>query len=119
MIIRNLDADGDFTFGRGRQNYLRGDDAIRLNIKTRVKCFLNDCFWNMAFGVDWWNLLGTRNPTAQANIILQVRAMVAASYGVVKINSVEALTDRITRRLTIQINLDDIYTRGVVIAVQP
>ena len=119
MIIRALDSDRDFTFGRGRQNYLHDDKAIALNIETRVKSFLNDCFWAMDFGIDWWNLLGVRNPTAQANILIQVRAMVAASYGVVRIISVEAFTDRITRNLILEITLDSIFTRGVVLAVQP
>lgn len=119
MIIRALDGSGDWRFGQGRQDYLRDDDAVALNIATRLRCFLNDCFWAADFGVDWWNLLGARNPTAQTNIILQTRAMIAASFGVVRINSVKPVTNRTTRRLRLEYNVDTIFTRGLVGSVQP
>jgi hypothetical protein len=119
VIIRALDSSGDWTFGQGRQNYLRNADAVALNIATRLRSFLNDCFWATDFGVDWWNLLGTKNPVAQQNIILQTRAMIADSFGVVRINSVVAETDRSTRRLTIRYNVDTIFTRNLTGDVQP
>lgn len=119
MTIRNLDAAGDWVFGHGRQDYLTGEPAIELNVKTRLLSFLNDCFWATDFGIDWWNLLGSRNPQAQSNIIVQVRALLAQSYGIVRINTIEALTDRKTRRLTVRANVDTIFSRGVVLAVQP
>lgn len=119
MIFRALDSDLDWTFGQGRQNYLAAEPAIELNLATRLRSFLNDCFWATDFGIDWWNLLGAKNPSAQANVIVAVRAIVAESYGVVRINSIEALTDRLTRRLTVRANVDTIYSRGVVLSVQP
>lgn len=119
MIIRNLTATGDWEFGQGRQNYLRNADAVALNIATRLRSFLNDCFWATQFGIDWWNLLGARNPTAQANIILQTRAMISESFGVVQINSVVAVTDRVTRRLTVRYDVDTVFTRNLTGSVQP
>lgn len=119
MIIRNLDSDADWTFGQGRQNYLRAEPAIELNIATRVRSFLNDCFWALEFGIDWWNLLGAKNPAAQTNILIQVRSTVANSFGVVRINTVEAVTDSGTRRLTVKLNIDTIYGHGISLTVQP
>lgn len=113
MIHRNLDASGDWTFGHGRQDFLRADRAIALNIRTRLMSFLNDCFWRMDFGIDWWNLTGSKNPAAQANIILQSRTMLANSFGVVRINSVEASIEVRTRRLRIDYDIDTIYTRNL------
>lgn len=119
MIFRSLDSLGDWTFGQGVQNYLRDEDAIELNVKTRLKSFLGDCFWATEFGVDWWELLGTMNPKAQAAVVLATRLMIAESYGVVRINSVTAATDRTTRRLTVTYNVDTIYSRSVVGTVTP
>ncbi len=119
MIIRHLDASGDWTFGHGRQEYLRDEAAIELNIATRLRSFLNDCFWSLNFGVDWWNLLGAKSDAAQTNIIIQTRAMLAASYGVTRINSVTAALDHATRRLTVSYNVDTIFTHSVVASVQP
>ncbi len=119
MTIRNLDASLDWTWGKGRQNYLTDEAAIELNAATRLRSFLNDTFWAMDFGIDWWNLLGQRNPTAQANIVLQARQVIAESFGIVRINSVVAGTDPISRRSVITYNVDTIYTLGVIQAVQP
>ncbi len=119
MIFRALTPTKDWTFGQGVQCYLHDQPAIELNIETRLKCFLADCFWATDFGIDWWNLLGTRNPTAQANILIAVRTMIANSYGVVRINSVTADTDRTTRKLTLRWNIDTIFSRGTTGTVSP
>lgn len=119
MIFRALDSSGDWTFGKGRQNYLRDADAVAVNIATRLRSFLNDCFWATEFGVDWWNLLGTRAPAAQANVVLQTRAMIAASFGVVRINSVTPVLDRGTRRLRIDYDVDTVFTRNLTGSVHP
>lgn len=113
MKIRNTDGNGDWHFGHGRQDYLVDDRAINLNLNSRLRSFLNDCFWSMGFGIDWWNLLGGKNPTAQVGIILQCRTMIANSYGVVRINTVDATTDARTRRLTVAYSIDTIFTRNL------
>lgn len=111
MRIRNLDAAGDWTLGKGRQDYLTGDRAIALNVATRLREFLGDCFWSLASGVDWWNLLGSKNPAAEVGIVLGTRAVLAGSEGVVRINSVDASTDVRTRKLSVSYNVDTIYSR--------
>lgn len=116
MIIRNTIA-GDWTFGQGRQNFLITDRAIAENIRTRLQCFLADCSWSMGFGIDWWNLLGSRNPTAEVGIILQCRQMVAESFGVVTIQTIEAKTDVSTRLLTLVLVIDTIYSKNTRIAL--
>ena len=119
MIIRAIDSNGDWQLGQGLQDYLRDEPAIELNLATRIKCFLADAFWAVDVGIDWWNLLGSRNPTAQAAIVLAVRKVIAESYGVVRINSVEASTDRTTRALTVIYNVDTIFSQSVIGTVQP
>lgn len=119
MIFRALTPTGDFTFGQGQQNYLRDEAAIELNVETRLKSFLADCFWAMDFGIDWWNLLGQQNPAAQAAIVVACRTVIATSYGVVKINGVTASTDRVTRRLTVNFDVDTIFSRNVVGSANP
>lgn len=114
MTIRNLDSAGDWTFGQGRQNYLRDERAIELNVQTRLACFLNDCFWQMDFGVDWWNLLGAKGPTAESAIVLQCRTSIAGAFGVVRIGTVRPTIDARTRRLVVRYVIDTIFTRNLV-----
>lgn len=61
MIFRNLDQNGDWTFGKGQNDYARANEAIGLNIKTRVLSWVDDCFFDMKAGIDWANRLGSKN----------------------------------------------------------
>lgn len=109
MIIRNLDSDGDMTFGQGKQNYLTGQNAIALNIKTRLLCFLNNCVWDMASGIDWFTYL--RKPGYKNQIVLAVKSVILQSFGVVKVNqvSVSALGVQ-PRSLALSYNVTTVYS---------
>lgn len=119
MRIRALDATGDWQDGFGLNSYNYALAAIEENIQTSLMSFLNDCFWQLNFGIDWWNLLGAKNPAAQANILLQVRQMIANCFGVTKINSVNATFDSRSRELSIQYNVSTIYSSTVSGSVTP
>jgi len=70
MIIRNLDNTHDWTFGAGKNNYRTNLNALALNLKTRILCFLGDCFFDLTAGIDWPGYLGSRN--RQEELQLQV-----------------------------------------------
>lgn len=80
MIFRNQDAAGDWTFGQGQGNYLTLNDAVGLNIKTRLLSWLGDCFFAQTEGVDWRNRLGSKNQMALLSSDL--RRIIAQSAGV-------------------------------------
>lgn len=61
MIVRAIDLSGDWTFGKGRNDYLSGNPAVAQNLVTRLRSFLGDCFFDMPAGVDWFNQLGGKN----------------------------------------------------------
>ena len=107
MIIRALDTAYDFTFGKGRQDYLTDNNAIALNIRTRLFEFLNDCFFNTEAGLDWFRLLGTK--ATQQEIILSCRSVILQSYGVVQINRIDASFND-NRQLTLSFEVDTIFT---------
>ena len=108
MIIRALDANGDITFGQGKQNYLTDQAAIGLNIQTRLKSFLNNCFWAMGAGIDWFTLLGGGNTSMQ--IKLAATAIIAQSYGVLSVNNLFVSFNPITRETSLQYEAVTIFT---------
>lgn len=61
MIVRALDINNDWTFGKGKSDYLTDRDAIAQDIKTRLYSFLGDCFFDITAGIDWFNLLGGKS----------------------------------------------------------
>jgi len=82
MRFRNLDENGDWTFGKGRNSYLSDDKALMMNIRTRLLEFLGDCFWDTEKGIDWWNLLGGKN---YKTLLASVQRVVLRSSNVKKI----------------------------------
>lgn len=91
MRIRGTDDFGDWKFGKGKQSYDVGSMAIMTNIKTRLLSFLNDCFYDMDAGIDWWNLLGGKNKKA---LLLTVDNTILSSYGVQKLISSSLTIDQ-------------------------
>jgi hypothetical protein len=117
QTFRSLDASGDWVFGGGKSSYCSGNTAIQNDIKTALQIFMGECFWDTSFGVDWWNLLGGKNPSAQASIILQVRTVILGVSGVTQINSVSVSQNSTSRSLSIQYNINTIFTQSVTGAV--
>lgn len=111
MKIRRIDpSTNSWSFGAGKQSYFdEGIAALSQNIKTRLLCVLRDSFWDIEFGVDWWNLLGGKNKAA---IITQTREVLAESYGVTRINKVDVSVDADTRKLKIYYEVDTIFSRN-------
>ena len=108
MIIRNLNAQHDWTFGSGLSNYLSGNAAIGLNIETRILSWLNDCFFDMGAGIDWANRLGSKNQ--RTLLELDLRRIILQSYGVTGIVSFS--TSLIGRAFTADYVINTIFSQG-------
>lgn len=61
MIFRALDDNHDWVFGKGKQDLTSLNEAIGLNVKTRILSWVGDCFFDMQAGIDWINRLGSKN----------------------------------------------------------
>lgn len=116
--FRGITAANDWTFGQGANTYFTREKAIAADVRTALRFFLNDCFFAMSTGIDWWNLLGAKNPTAKNNILLQTRQTIITREGVVRINSVDATIDSARRSVTIRYSIDTIFSRNVTGTVQ-
>lgn len=110
MIIRSIDGTQDWQFGQGKQNYKTNQAAIAENIQTRLMSFLNDCWFDLGAGIDWFRLLGT--PGTKEEIVLTCRSKILLSYGVLRVNDVSLLIDSNKRSLTLSMNIDTIFTNN-------
>jgi len=59
--MRAIDANNDWMFGAGLNNYVSNQAYVAQDIKTRLQEWLGDCFYNINAGIDWGNLLGSKN----------------------------------------------------------
>jgi hypothetical protein len=58
MIYRRLDSNGDFSFGRGKQDFISGSDAVAQSIKTRL----------LLLSAEWWEDQSDGTPLFQSII---------------------------------------------------
>lgn len=82
MIVRALDSNNDWTFGKGLNDYKSQNAAIAQSIQTRLSCFLGDCFFDMGAGINWFSLLGSKSQTA---LNLAINAVILNTEGVTSI----------------------------------
>lgn len=106
MSVRQIDVNNDWTFGRGKNNYLRHNDAVAQNIKTRLQSFLGDCFFDSTAGLDWYNLLGSFNELA---LQLAVSAVILNTEEVTGIVSL-SVTRTANRNIQLSYSVNSVYT---------
>ena len=106
MVFRALDALGDWTFGKGKNNYLSGLDSLKANIKTRTKEWKGECFFALQDGIDWNNYLdiGTKNL-----LDADLQRCWLQSFGVIRVDNYQSELNSITRQLTVTASLFTIY----------
>lgn len=92
--VRSIDSEHDWTFGKGNNNYRSGLDAVTQDVDTRLNCFLGDCFFNRTAGIDWFNLLGSKN---QVGLQLAISATILNTDGVLRIKTFSFNLDPRTR----------------------
>lgn len=107
MIVRELDVDHDWTFGKGRNNYLRAQNAISQDIETRLLSFLGDCFFDVAAGINWFGLLGGKDRLA---LELAIAATIINTSGVTALVTLSTELDPATRLLSVSYLVNTIYT---------
>lgn len=107
MKIRKVDENNDWTFGKGLSSYARNEEAIEQNIKGRLLSWVNDCFFDLQAGVDWKSRLDVGQQQALEE---ECRAVILQSFGVVGVNSVDAVFDGATRLLRIEYNVSTIFS---------
>lgn len=91
MIIRKIDNEGDWTAGKGKNNYVSGAKAVSQNIRTRLNSFLGDCFFSLNEGIDWFNLLGTNR---EADIKLSIATTILNTENVTELNTIDYTVDK-------------------------
>lgn len=107
MTFRNLTESHDWTFGAGLQNLARRQDAIGLDIRTRILSWVGDCFFDQPAGIDWINRLGSKNQ--RALLELDLRRIILQTEGVTAIVSFDTILNN--RKFTANYSVNTIYSK--------
>jgi len=107
MIVRALDSDDDWQFGKGKNDYRANNDAIAQSIKTRLSMVLGDCFFAVSEGIDWFNQLGGKNQLA---LNLSINATILNTEGVTGILQTSLSVSPVTRGFAVQYKVQTVYS---------
>lgn len=107
MRVRSINSENDWTFGKGRANYLTGSSGIAQNVKTRLRSFRNDWFLDMGAGIDWLTLLG--NPGTERRILRAVERAILQTEGVVRLTKLQIVGRDSNRGVRIEARYFDVF----------
>ena len=105
-MIRALDTNDDWTFGKGLGNYLTDEDSIALNVRTRLRSWRGDCFFALAEGVDYNNLLDTGTENLLNG---DIRRVILQTEGVLRIEAYTSEINRNTRVFSVETTIVTIF----------
>jgi len=107
MIIRALDENGDWTFGRGKSDYKQDQEALKQNIDTKLKEWVGDCFFNQNAGINWQTRLAAGNQ--KDRLEQEISSLILKVDGVV---NVALLTVEVAnRKFTVNYEIETIYSQ--------
>jgi hypothetical protein len=103
-MIRSIDENDDWTFGAGMLNYRTGKESLILDLKTRLRSWRENCYFDKTAGVDYNELLekGTKPLLDQ-----DVKRVAFQTRGVIGITSFES--EIVGREYQCRLQLSTIY----------
>lgn len=107
-MIRAIDSNGDWVFGSGTSAYKTGLAEVAQNIQTRLGMFLGDCFFDTGAGVDWFNLLGSKN---QLSLNLAVAAVILNTANVTGGLQISVVYNSQTRNIVITYSVQTTFSQ--------
>lgn len=110
MATRKLDKNFDWTFGKGRADYLHSSSEIAQNVVTRLRSFKFDWFLDTEANIAWLTILGMKKN--QETVINEINRVLTETEGIKNILEVSIINiDK--RKADIQIKYIDIYDNQV------
>lgn len=113
MRYRELDADGDYTFGKGAANFFIDSPAtVRQSIETRLRLLQGEWYLNTEEGTPWLQEVLDKGHSQTYDLVIQTRIL--RTPGVRGIVQYQSSLDTVKRKLSIAALIDTIYSDELV-----
>lgn len=106
MVTRAITDTGDWTFGKGKQNYRIDSDGLKQRLKTRIQSWLGDCFFASNDGVDWLNYL---DKGMKDFLDIDIKRAMLQTEEVLQIAEYSSILNQESRTVTITATVNTIY----------
>ena len=90
MIFRQLNKNSDWTFGKGLNNFAKEQEAIKLNIKTRLHEWKYNCFFDRQKGIDYYARLEKNQKEA---LKADITSIISSTDGVLSVLNLDVILD--------------------------
>lgn len=118
MIYRKLDANQDYTFGQGKQDFVSGVEAVRQAVQTRLQLYKGTFWRDIDDGFPMFQVMGGSGaPENIALIESQLRQRILGTQGVTAILSYSSTFNGADREYGYTATLQTIYSNTVVSGV--
>lgn len=109
MKYRQLDADGDYTFGHGLQNFLTRREAVAQAIKTRLGLLYSEWWEDQEDGLPLFERILTSSGSAQNREVVDgiIRDRIEGTKGVLNVTGFESSLEN--RIYSFTATVDTIY----------
>lgn len=116
MRVRRIDANNDWTFGRGRNSYAATSESVGQRVRTRLQSFMGDWFLDLDHGLPWFARF--EKPADLALLEADVKRCVLETPGVQALTAFSIALDPDTRKCTIAVTATDIYGGELQVSAQ-
>ena len=106
-LIRRLDSNDDWRFGRGTSDYASNGDCVIQNLRTRLKEWKYNCFFNFGAGIDYKRRLGDKNQKQLLDE--EIKFVVSNTSEIIAVGEINSTLDTTNRVYTATIEVVDIY----------
>lgn len=107
MKTRALDDNWDWTFGRGKADYLDLGPSVKQRVAQALKCFTRDWVHDLDYGINYFGLM--EKPISWAELETSIKTTVLAEYGVSSIIEFNTYYDPDLRAVVYTLIVNDIY----------
>lgn len=113
MRVRALDKNWDFQFGKSKQDYVSGSLATAYDVKQKILCWYNDCFFDMQAGIDYKNLLGSKG--GKDKIDNSIKKILLVQPDIVEITHFESSVTN--RKYSLTARLKTVYNETIEVKI--
>lgn len=107
MRVRRIDADGDWTFGRGRASYAATGESVAQRVRTRLQSFRGDWFLDLDHGLPWFEHMA--KPANLDLLEADLKRCILETPGVATLTAFSMNLDRDPRKCTVSATITDVY----------
>lgn len=108
-MTRKTDENGEPLLFRGDSAFARYEDSVRYDFQQKLRVWFGECFYNRTLGVDYYNLLSSRDPNIKHLLENAVRETARTVSNLKSLTDLNVVINETTRACKITCKINTIW----------